>query len=125
MAFKKREGAPIIDSAGTRLSAMEQIDTNQGVTIDYGSTIRGALTATTFKAKLLAYDAKLRDYNQFLEQADATANELDEMETDIGSDYTAVLKSAVGEFGENASEIEMLGGTRKTERKKPTAKKSA
>ena len=125
MAYKRRESAAIIDKTTTRVAAMAQIDTNQSKTIDYGGGVRGAITAATVQTKLTDYAAKLQQYNQLLQQADTTANALADMEADIASDYAAVLKSAIGKFGENSSEVEMLGGTRKDERKKRTSKKAA
>ncbi len=118
MAYKKREPAPIVNKATTRLAAMVQIDTNQTTPIDYGGPLRGALTSATLQAKLANYAAKLQEYNQLLQQADTISNTLEDMEDDIASDFTAVLKAAAGKFGENSNEVEMLGGTRKDERKK-------
>ncbi len=118
MAYKKREPAPIVNKATTRLAAMVQIDTNHAASIDYGGPLRGALTSTTLQTKLINYAAKLQEYNQLLQQADTIGNTLKDIEDDIASDFTAVLKAAAGKFGENSNEVEMLGGTRKDERKK-------
>lgn len=125
MAFKRREPAAIVDKTTTRVAAMAQIDTNKGKTIDYGGEDRGALTVESVQAKLTDYATALQQYNQLLQQADTAGNALADMEADIASDYAAILKSAIGKFGENSSEVEMLGGTRKVERKKRTPKKAA
>jgi len=125
MAFRKKEAAPIIGKATTRVAAMAQIDINKGKTIDYGGEDRGALTVESVQAKLGDYAATLQQYNQLLQQADTVGNALADMQANIASDYAAILKSAIGKFGENSSEVEMLGGTRKQERKKRTTKKAA
>src|SRR6266487_3007650 len=108
MAFKRREPAAIVDKTTTRTAAMAQIDINQDKTIDYGGEVRGAITAVTVQARLTDYAAKLQQYNQLLQQADTAGNALADMEAEIASDYAAVLKSAIGKFGENSSEVEML-----------------
>jgi len=125
MAFRKREPAAVIHKATTKAAAMQQIDTNHDITIDYGGPVRGELTAVTLQARLTGYASKLQQYNQFLQQADALSNTLDDMERDISSDCTVILKAAPGKFGDNSNELEMLGGTRKEERKKRKPKKAA
>ncbi len=118
MAYKKREPAPIVNKATTRLAAMVQINTNHATSIDYGGPFRGTLTSATLQTKLTNYAAKLQEYNQLLQQADTISNTLEDIEDDIASDFTAILKAAAGKFGENSNEAEMLGGTRKDDRKK-------
>ncbi len=118
MAYKKREPAPIVNKATTRLAAMVQINTNHATSIDYGGPFRGALTSATLQTKLTSYAVKLQEYNQLLQQADTISNTLENIEDDIASDFTAILKAAAGKFGENSNEVEMLGGTRKDDRKK-------
>src|SRR4051812_314424 len=116
MAFKKREPASGINKAGTKTAAMQQIDSIHDTALDYGGPVRGALTTVTVQGKLTDYGAKLQQYNQLLQQADALSNTLDKMEDDIASDCSAVLKAAAGKFGDNSNELEMLGGTRREER---------
>ena len=118
MSYKRREPAPIVNKATTRLAAMVQINTNHATSIDYGGPFRGALTSATLQTKLTSYAVKLQEYNQLLQQADTISNTLENIEDDIASDFTAILKAAAGKFGENSNEVEMLGGTRKDDRKK-------
>lgn len=121
MAFRKKEAPEIINQATLRLTGMQQIDTDQGTPVDYGGPGR-VLTVATFSAKISDYNSGLKEYNNLLQQADAAGNELKALAQDIASDYTAVLSSAIGKFGDNGNEIEILGGTRKDERKKPKKK---
>jgi hypothetical protein len=121
MAFKKREAAAIVGKATSRLSAMKQIDTDQGSTIDYGGP-SGALTATEFEAEITHNAELIEEYNQLLGQADAKGNDIAASDTKIESNYSRVLSSAFGKFGEDSNEIEQLGGTRKSERKPPKRK---
>ena len=118
MAYKKREEAAIIGQMKTRLSAMEQIDADQKSELDYGGPA-GALTSKTVNEKLTTYDNKLSGYNKLLEQADRAKNELKTLEKDISADYANVLSSAQSKFKQNSHEVEMLGGTRSEERKRP------
>ncbi len=63
----------------------------------------------------------VEDYNQFLEQADRKGNEIAASDTKISDMNTAVLSSAKGKFTTDGSEVEQLGGKRKSERKKLSA----
>jgi ABC-type transporter Mla subunit MlaD len=104
---------------------MMQIDNNHATTIDYGGPLRGAITSATLQAKLTSYAAKLQEYNRLLQQADTISNTLKDLEEEIASDFTATLKAAAGKFGENSNEVEMLGGTRKEDRKRRKVIKKA
>lgn len=124
MAFKKRESARIVGQSKTRLSAMEQIDTELSRTVDYGGAGR-PLTKAEFVNQIAECETKVKEYNQFLEQADAKSNAVLEAEDVLEEMYSQVLKGAVSEFGADANEIEKLGGTRSSERKPPVRKPNA
>ena len=64
-------------------------------------------------------------HNKDLEAADKSLNEVLAAEEKLEAMYSEVLKGAVSEFGQDSSEVEMLGGTRKSERKRPVRKKKS
>ena len=123
MAFKKRKITKVVEDAKKRVDGMTQIDIDNGIVVDYGDAALGvALTKTEVKAKILSIETGISAYNQMLEQADAKANDINASVDELRGMNTAVLKSAVGKFGEDGNEIEQLGGTRKSERKRPVRK---
>ena len=124
MAYQRRVDDKVIGKMKTRLSAMQQIDTDQGAAVDYGGTAN-PLTVASVQKKLDNYTKKLESYNKFLEQADRDNNDLDTMQKDIAADYSNVLSAAKPRFGKNSNEVEMLGGTRSEERKRPVRKAKA
>ena len=121
MAFNRRKSKLIVTQAKTRLSAMKQIDTDKGRVIDYGD-VGAPLTSATFEAQIRKCEDDVTEHNQLLEQADTKSNMIDSDEQKLREQFTAVLGAASGKFGEDSNEIEMLGGTRKSERKRPTRK---
>lgn len=122
MAFKKRDESQRNIDARKRLTGVQKIDEKRGKTINYGMDDT-PLTYNEFQAELNAYAEALRNYNQILMQADSLSNRLQVLENKISKMYTAILKSASGKFGDDADEIEMLGGTRASDRKFRVRKK--
>jgi len=121
MGFNRKERSKVVDQASTRLSAMKQIDTQQGAAVNYGSATK-PLTSAIVETQITLVELKRTQYNQFLEQADAKNNEFEAEEQKLEFMHSGVLKGAVPQFGEDSNEVEMLGGTRVSERKPRTHK---
>ena len=114
MAMKKRN-SNILDSAETRANNLEAIDPN----LDLG----GGLTLTKFKQLIADGRAKLNAYNQTLALADQQANEIGAAEQ-AANDYSTRMLAGIGALhGPDSNEYEMAGGTRRSERKRPSSKK--
>jgi hypothetical protein len=64
----------------------------------------------------------MNDYNTKLEEADLIGNTIAESETVLSDMYTAILSGAKSRFGLDSDEVKILGGTRKSGRKKPLKK---
>ena len=121
MAYARSKETKIVSDARKRYAGMKEIDAQAGSEVEYG-TLSNPLNSTKYKDKLDKYATKQNDLNQILSTADEAANQLKALEKEIGSFYSRVLKGAVSQFGEDSNEVEMLGGTRKSERKRPTKK---
>ena len=121
MAFKKRKPGVVIDNAKLRLDGMKQIDIHLGLTVNYGS-LANVLTKTEMSDKITDIEKNISDYNVMLEDATALLNEIVKGERQLDELYTRVLKGAVAQFGSNSDEVEVLGGTRISERKPPKKK---
>ncbi|MES2732975.1 MAG: hypothetical protein V4714_14585 [Bacteroidota bacterium] len=122
MAFRKKVENKKVIITRQRLSGVEQIDIKRNKTINYGLEDQ-PLTKVEIKGTLDAYTASVNAYNQLLMQVDAQSNSLKEMENTIGKIGVSILKGAASKFGDDADEVEMVGGTRASDRKAPVRKK--
>ena len=73
-------------------------------------------------AQIELVELKRGEYNKALKAADELSNDIDAEEKILGEMSKKVLSTAVGIFGEDTDEYEQLGGTRKSDRKKPVRK---
>jgi len=121
MALRKRKTSRIIDRAKKRLSAVEQIDFKHNTIIEYSGG-NNLLTKKEFTEKIQACETLINNYNTKLEEADLIGNTIAESEAELSDMYTAILAGAKSRFGLDSDEVKMLGGTRKSERKKPLRK---
>jgi hypothetical protein len=78
---------------------------------------------------LLAYQGVINDtanleesHNQLAAQMDDSSNRFDAQENLMAEWNRRVLSAVEAQYGPDSSEYEMCGGTRKSERKKPTKK---
>lgn len=121
MAYKDRKSPALILKSESRLAGVLEVDTKKGTQINYGKEGE-TLTSKEFTVQIEACNRANLAYNQILKTADDHLNGLLAEEKKLAEMYTQILNSAKGKFGTDATEIEMLGGTRKSERKKPSPK---
>ncbi len=124
MAFPERKASKSLARAKDKLTAMTEIDRTREKTVNYGGD-GSIFTAVEMKAQIDLCDSLLTEYNQLLKQADALGNRITDEEAKLNEYSSKVLLGAKAAFGEDANEIEQLGGTRKSERKKPVRKQQA
>lgn len=113
MARMKRT-SPSIENANTRAAALESID----AALDLGN----GLTLAAYKSKIASTAAKLTTYNSLLSQVDGALNALEASEVDLNDNSERMLAGVASKFGKNSDEYEQAGGTKKSERKRPTRK---
>lgn len=121
MSFKKKVKSAVMNKAAVRLAGMTQIDTDKARVIDYGDT-GNTLTKVEVAAKMQLCTNLMLAYNKLLDQADAISNNFDIVEGQLNDMCASVLAGAEGKFGRDSNELEELGGTRKSDRKKPVRK---
>ena len=80
------------------------------------------LTVPAYEAKINSTDGKLAAYNQGLATVDQLLNEFQSEEAELNDMNRRFLSAGEAHYGPDSSEYEMLGGTRKSERKRPTRK---
>lgn len=124
MAKRKRKQPIIVSKSEVRLSAMQKIDEISRRTVDYGGKDR-PITQIEMEVQISTCEKLNTAYNKELEASDKALNEVLAAEEQLKAMYAEVLKGAVSEFGRNSSEVEMLGGTRTSERRRPVRKPKA
>ncbi|MDT7689590.1 MAG: hypothetical protein QOE46_2349 [Acidobacteriota bacterium] len=104
----------ILDKAGVRAAGLRSIGTE-----DFG----GGVTSAAFEEALADTRAKLDDYNQTLSLADEKANLLVDSEKRLQDFSERVLAGVAAKYGKNSNQYEKVGGIRKSDRKRPAARK--
>jgi hypothetical protein len=124
MGYRERKPGVVVDGAKVRLDGMKTIDTNLGATVNYGSPT-DKITQAEMTDLISKVEDMISDYNQTLEKASDELNDLVDAEKKLKKMSLRVLKGAVAQFGDDSSQVEVLGGVRVSERKKPVRKKKA
>jgi vacuolar-type H+-ATPase subunit I/STV1 len=113
MARLKRT-SPVVEAARKRLSGLKGIDSP--------ANLGANLTEAIYTTKIDSVSAKLDTYNQKIAELDQLQNELQQEEAELNDLNRRFLSAGEAVYGPDSSEYEMLGGTRKSERKKATKK---
>jgi hypothetical protein len=75
-----------------------------------------------FDAAVTSFRQKLASYNEAVAALDDLQNDLETAEASLGEMSRRILSAVEAQYGPDSSEYELCGGTRTSERKKPTAK---
>jgi hypothetical protein len=110
--LKKRSA--VLETARQRLASLKSFKTPP----EFGSN----LTIPGYEAKSKSVGDILDAYNQSLAASDQLQNEFLAAEAELNELNRRFLSAGEAHFGPDSSEYEMLGGTRKSERKRPTRK---
>ncbi len=121
MGYRKVKESLPVTNAKKRRDGMKVIDEARETPVEYGDATKPCNTAL-LSTKIAAYDADQSVLNQMLADADTVSNRIKNEEKEIKSLYKRALSGAVSKFGEDSDEVEMMGGTRSSERKKRVSK---
>ena len=110
MARLKKTSA-VLETARQRLNGLKSIKPEK----DLGAE----LTIPLYEGKVNAFAAKLETYNQALAALDDMLNALETAEADLNEWNRRYLSAVEAIHGPDSSEYEMVGGTRKSDRKRP------
>lgn len=117
MAFRLKEKSRRVIIAIQRLLGMKKIDEDHKETFNYG-TAQNPVTVDSYDVAVKEYNEALDKYNESLKESDRLANIL-KMKAAILTDYSKrVLQGVKAKFGDDATEVETIGGTRSSEKKK-------
>jgi hypothetical protein len=114
---RKKRTSKTLDKAQQRAAGLSSISS----TLDLGN----ALTLAAYNAEIAATKTSLDAYNAALSAVDATYNTLQEAEGGLAALTERMLAGVAAKYGKDSNEYEMAGGTRKSERKRPTRKPPA
>jgi hypothetical protein len=113
MARRKRS-SPILDNAQIRLAGVKSIRDKE--------QLGPRLSVDAYEQRIIAFAAKLSEYNGMLAGLDQMLNDLQRDERELQSESVRMLAGIGAHFGPDSSEYEQAGGTRKSERKRPVRK---
>lgn len=114
MARSKRTST-ILESARQRLAGMKSITPLP----DFGANLKLA----DYEADINALSGKLDSHNGLLSDVDQSQNELEVIEKSLGDKNVRMLAATKAQYGPDSSEYEQVGGTRRSDRKRPAARK--
>jgi hypothetical protein len=115
MARLKRSSV-VLETARQRLSGLRSITPKP----NFGP----ALDVDKYEEDINAFGTQLDKYNETVSLLDRMQNELDEEETRINDKNKRMLAATGAQYGPNSNEYEQVGGTRTSDRKRPTRKKT-
>lgn len=116
MARRKRD-SKWLSVLHQRIAGLKSIDEK----LDLG----GGISVETLTRAHATLATNLAQYNQLLSEADAALNNIVELELQARDLAERALTGVATRYGKNSSEYEQVGGTRKSERKKPGTGKVA
>ena len=113
MARQKRN-SPVLQTARERLAGLKQCPDKP----DFGP----ALSVEAYEAEIKGYATDEDGYNQDLAALDDRQNRLEAREQGLHDWNLRMLAAIKAQFGPDSSEFELVGGTRRSDRKSPSRK---
>ena len=111
---RRKRTSSIVDTAQQRLSGLKGITPKA----EFGPN----LTEAMYEAKIASVSGLLNAYNQKIAELDQDQNDLRKAEAELNEMNRRFLAAGEANYGSDSNEYEMMGGTRKSERKKQTKK---
>ena len=114
---RARRGSSVLDVARQRLAGLKAITPAP----DLGP----ALTLTGYEQELTAFSTSLDGYNEKLAALDELQNSVEAAEASLRDKNKRILSAVEAQFGPDSSEYEQAGGTRQSDRRRPTGRPSS
>ena len=111
---RKRRTSTVLETTRQRLAGLKKINPAP----DFGSS----LNAAGGQAVITDLTDELDSYNQNMAALDEQQNLVDTKENAAGDWHKRILAAVGAKYGTDSSEYEMVGGTRVSERKRPSRK---
>jgi hypothetical protein len=113
MARAKRKSS-VLETAQQRLAGLKSITPAPA----FGT----GLTVAGYETEIETFLTTLNGYNQKLAELDDAQNALEASEAALREKNRRMLSGAQAQYGPDSSQFEQAGGTRQSERKRPTRK---
>ena len=114
---RTRRGSSVLDTARQRLAGLKSITP--------APNLGPALSLAGYETEITAFSTSLDTYNEKLAALDEMQNALESAETSLRDKNKRILSAVEAQFGPDSSEYEQAGGTRQSERKRPTGRPPA
>lgn len=109
---RARRKSEILETARQRLNGLNSITP----TPNLGPT----LTPASFETAVTGFTTRLNTYNEHVAALDDEQNQLEDAERELRELNRRILSAVEAQFGPDSSEYEQVGGTRQSDRKRPT-----
>lgn len=117
MAYRKRQSSKTEQAAEIKLTALKNFDDSNGFVINYGSSGEN-LSSAEYSEKLSKCNELRNALNTILEDADEKKDQLNKEVIELGRIGSQFLAAVKARFGEDSTEYDQMGGTKKSKRKK-------
>jgi len=113
---RRKRTSTVLETARHRSAGIKSITPEP----DFGPS----LTLAAYTTQITNFSTLLDSYNGMLATLDDLQNSLEAAEEALNETNRRMLSAAEARYGPDSSEYEQAGGTRKSERKRPTRKGS-
>lgn len=111
---RTRRSSSVLEAARQRLAGLKSINP--------APELGPAISVTTFEQELTAFGKSLDTYNEKLAALDDLQNSLETAENSLRDKNKRLLSAVEAQYGPDSSEYEQVGGTRLSERKRPSGR---
>ncbi len=114
MSRQRRAIPREVESAQQRVNGLVSIEE----TLDLGNGV----SVAALQASIRAVMDEVSEYNTMISNADEKSNRVDALVEALNDLNSRALKGVESRYGKDSNEYEKAGGTRKSDRKRPTRK---
>ena len=109
---RARRTSSILETARQRLNGLNSITPTP--------SLGPNLTPASFQTAVTGFTTQLNTYNEHVAALDDEQNQLEEAEVSLRELNRRILSAVEAQYDPDSSEYEQVGGTRQSERKRPT-----
>lgn len=107
-----KKSSKILEESNARLAGIKSINPQ----LDLGN----GMTTQIFGEKIIDVATTLNEYNTMLSTIDEKLSIFEQKELELKDFHERILLAVAVKYGKDSVEYEMAGGTKKSDRKKPT-----
>lgn len=113
---RARRSSSVLDTSRQRLAGLKAINPVPN--------LGPALTIAGYETEITTFSTALDSYNEKLASLDELQNSLETAEASLRDKNKRILSAVEAQYGSASSEYEQAGGTRQSERRRPTGRPS-